>query len=318
LTRSPSRNLPRGHRWLQAVGCVGLIAAAVLVPAASAAAAGPGGWGYWSQGQSGVGPLVPAPPIVPTNGLWVANDPTGAYAVSAIRAAVLPTADSVTLTLNVAKSTGTPALVACLATTPWSSTGNGAWSDRPQADCRAGHVAAGVVSAATQTWSFVLTPLARGGSIDVVLEPGPSDASPWSVAFQPPDAKSLTIKTSTPPSHLGGTGAAPAGPPSGPVPPANVAAPTPAAAPTFSPAGETTAALPPLTQAPTLAQPASGRSLSQPRLAGALGKPGHRAPMAPVLVLVVALAWAARVRAVRRPGHTLPLSRPLVQPAAQQ
>jgi hypothetical protein len=144
--------------------------------------------GWWWVGRAG-GPVplqVDPAPEVPENGFYVAADPSGPSAVSAIRILLEPDAADPVLTLDVSDTIGTPVLDACAATAAWTPVHGGVWDQRPPSDCT--RRVPGAVSADGSKVSFALASLVDDGTIDVVLVPAaPAEGTPavFSTAFDP-------------------------------------------------------------------------------------------------------------------------------------
>jgi hypothetical protein len=144
--------------------------------------------GWWWVGRAG-GPVpmqIDPAPEVPEDGFYVAADPSGPSAVSAIRIRLEPDAADPVLTIDVSDTIGTPALDACVATEAWTPVDGGVWDQRPPSDCT--QKVPGAVSADGSKVSFALSPLVDDGSIDVVLVPAaPAEGTPavFSTAFAP-------------------------------------------------------------------------------------------------------------------------------------
>jgi hypothetical protein len=176
----------------------GLLFAAAFGFAATVAFAAPlsPDVGWWWVGRAG-GPvplqLDPAP-SVPEGGLYVAVDPSGPSAVSAVRIRLEPDAADPVLTLDVSDSIGSPAVDACVATVAWTPVDGGVWDQRPKWDCA--RKVAGAVSADGSTVSFALASLVDDATIDVVLVPAaPAEDTPataFSTAFEPLKAESVS------------------------------------------------------------------------------------------------------------------------------
>jgi hypothetical protein len=176
----------------------GLLFAAAFGFAATGALAAPlsPDVGWWWVGRTG-GPvplqLDPAP-AVPEGGLYVAADPSGPSAVSAVRIRLEPDAADPVLTLDVSDTIGTPALDACVATAAWTPADGGVWDQRPPSDCS--RKVAGAVSADGSKVSFALASLVDDATIDVVLVPAaPAEDTPaaaFSTAFEPLKAESVS------------------------------------------------------------------------------------------------------------------------------
>jgi hypothetical protein len=170
------------------------VAATAAAAAASAAATTPEvGW-WWEGRVSGSVPVQPDPvPAVPKGGLYVAADPSGPSAESAVRVALEPDSTEPILTLEISDTIGTPSIDACAAASGWSPVDGGVWAERPATDCA--HKVTGAVSADGTKVSFALASLAGEGPIDVVLVPAASaTGSPavFSTTFRPPGAEAVS------------------------------------------------------------------------------------------------------------------------------
>lgn len=139
------------------------------------------------------GPATPNP-TVPDGGLWVANDPTGPVAISALRFRGDIGAGELTLRFAPGSTTVGP-LVACPALSDFEPIAGGAWRDRPAHDCdrlsltgRRSADGTGVVFTVPQ--GFV--PFGER-VLDVVVLPEPTRGDPFSVYFEPPDETSLVV-----------------------------------------------------------------------------------------------------------------------------
>jgi hypothetical protein len=176
----------------------GLLAGAAFAMTATIAVAAPlpPDVGWWWVGRAG-GPVplqVDPAPEVPEDGLYVAGDPSGPSAVSAVRIRLEADATDPVLTLDVSDSIGTPALDACVATEAWTPVDGGVWYQRPASDCTS--KVPGAVSTDGTTVSFSLAPLVEDATIDVVLVPAVPDEGPpaaFSTAFEPLTADSVSI-----------------------------------------------------------------------------------------------------------------------------
>jgi hypothetical protein len=175
----------------------GLAGAAILAallasfPFGAASAATPSAHGYWWRLQTGSGPTLPPPAIVPSGGLWAAQDASGQQAVSAVRYRAPSGVQIRRLTLAVWQSSGSGAvLLACPASTTWSPAEAGAWASRPGTSCDVAFVK-GVASSDGSSWSFDVRGLARSGTLNVVIMPPPDLSATFSISFQPPGSSSV-------------------------------------------------------------------------------------------------------------------------------
>src|SRR5690242_12659469 len=90
--------------------------AVTLAPTARAVAPTQTGW--WWSGHLSQLPVNPPPPDVAKGGLYVAGGLTGASGVSALRFDLSDGASAPTLTLRIARSSGTVVLGACRTSGP--------------------------------------------------------------------------------------------------------------------------------------------------------------------------------------------------------
>ena len=180
---------------LRIAAAVSLLAAGVLLASPSAGAETLQQQGWWYklvQGPTSALPASPpAPASVPEDGLFVANDPSGAAAISAVRF-TLPEAAEGTLTLTVAKDStaGTPALLACPAAGGWAPAQKGAWESRPAFEPSTCTVEGVVDEAGTAVFAIPASFYGGQGSIDVIIVPG--GTAPFSIAFEKPTDASYT------------------------------------------------------------------------------------------------------------------------------
>jgi hypothetical protein len=155
----------------------------------------PNAYGWWWKAQPDAAVTVPPPPTVPQGGLYVAADPSGATAVSALRFDVVRGAIPRTLLLRVSSAQGTPALRACRASSSWSRAQGGPYSASPTIDCTAS--TAGAASRDGSSFSFSVGSLSRNGQVDVVVLPAVG-ATAFQVAFQAPPADTLDVVSAPP------------------------------------------------------------------------------------------------------------------------
>jgi hypothetical protein len=186
----------RRRRTWRAAGTALLAAAAVLfVWPSGAGADSPSAQGWWFRPQQAGTPVaLPAPPVVPDKGLYVAQGPNGEnLAIAAVDYAVSEPVAS-TLMLTVASGgAGTVAITACPASSGFKPVQAGAWSDAPGYNCTAAAVE-GAVAADGKTVAFALTPdfvTAGGSAVQAVLVPKPG-SDPFQVPFEQPGDSSFT------------------------------------------------------------------------------------------------------------------------------
>jgi len=239
-------------------------------------------YGWWNRNQAlpvqgdptGLGvvtvPTVPAPPTVPEDGLYVANDSSGPSAIAAVRYRLeSQAAGSLTITLADGSAlTGTEELVGCPALGGFEPAQNGRWDAAPAYDPEA-CVVVPVASEDGSALKFDIpaTFTSALGDVSLVLAPAPGSVTPFSLAFDAPTDDSFTV-TSTPP------------PSSSPTPVGG--SPVPSAAPAF------TAPVPPSFSAPSSPAPAAPEVAEEDEVA---------APVAEVASPPVAAAVAEESRA---------------------
>ena len=147
--------------------------------------------GVWSQSGG-----APAPPTVPSGGLWVSSSPNGPTAISAVRISLAAGDTAPQLTLHVAQFNqppSTPAaqtqspILACAAQSQWQPTDPatpGALTAAPTYDCSKGQ-ALGTPSSDNTTFVFDLTAFEDStGTVNVVVVPG-QIANPVQTATAP-------------------------------------------------------------------------------------------------------------------------------------
>lgn len=162
-----------------------LVVLLVLAPAAFPARAGEAfevAW-WWQGRPTGPVPTPPvgAPPVQP-GGLYVAGDPGGAFAESAIRIPVPDHSATVRLVIVVDQAQGTPVIDACPAIDHWDPVADGPWDEAPRGDC-AGLHAPGRMDADGKTMRFDLSGMDDRGEVDVVLLPGLDATTGQTAAF---------------------------------------------------------------------------------------------------------------------------------------
>ena len=153
-------------------------------------------------------PTIPVPPVttppdpgpgapnpsVPEGGLWVANDPTGPAAISALRYRGDIGAGDLTLRFAPGSTTTGP-VVACPALSEFEPVEGGSWNDRPAHDCDRLSLS-GRISADGTGMEFTIpqgfVPFGER-VLDIVLMPAPGSGDLFSLYFQPPGDDSLQI-----------------------------------------------------------------------------------------------------------------------------
>ena len=237
--------------------------AAILVPLAAvpALAAADPETGYWSRTRLGLLPVEP-PDGVPEGGSFVASDPAGPVAVSALRGDADPGNVVVGLRLPVADVLGTPAVLVCPTVERWVPVQGGRLEAAPAADCSA-PVEARVEG---EVLLVDLPPALQLDLIDVLLTP--AEGSSFRLTLERATAESLVqapVTTSR--------GDAPAPGPAAPPPPASSGFP-PVSGGFDSGSGLATPdlgapvpAADPLLAAPSLPAPAAAAPVPQPQAA---------------------------------------------------
>lgn len=162
--------------------------ALVAPPVAAEAALESAGWWYKPNQVPNNLAVPPAPPGVPSDGLWVSADPSGPVGIAAVRYNAF---GSGTLTLDLAPggNNGIPSIAACVALTRWDGTSAGRWEGKPIYDCA--RQSKGVLSADGSKMAWKLDPTMQrvDGVYDIVLAPiGPV---PFSASFKAPRDSSL-------------------------------------------------------------------------------------------------------------------------------
>ena len=171
--------------------------AIVLAPVTRAAA--PSAVGWWLQRDENVPDEVMPPPDVPSGGLYVSANVTGAQAVGAVRYAVEDGATPESLTLAIASTSGTVVIDACPPAGPWQPAQRGAWDARPEPDCGddGSRRVSGTVAPDASTVTFALSGAHLTDGLDLVLMPGidpaTSTTAVFDVAFEAPGAGSLAV-----------------------------------------------------------------------------------------------------------------------------
>ena len=255
------------RRSAAAVGIAGILVPLCAVPALAAADPETG---YWSRTRLGLLPVEP-PDRVPEGGSFVAADPAGPVAVSALRGDADPGNVIVGLRLPIADAIGTPAVLVCPTTEGWVPVQGGRLEAAPAADCSA------PVEARVEEDDLVvdLPPELQLDLVDVLLTP--EEGSAFSLTLEKATAESL-VQAPAPSSEP-----APAtGPVSAP-PPASSGFPPASSGSDFG-SGTAVPDFPapalgadPLVAAPTLPEPAAVAPVPQPQAA---------APAAPVALAV--------------------------------
>jgi len=278
-----------------------LVLALVGLQAAPAyAAPGDPVTGYWARTR--LGPPVPieAPTPVPEGGTWVASDPSGPVAVSALRLPLDDGAVPTLLTLEIDQVQGTPAVRVCPAVARWQPEQGGRLDNAPAHDC--------VVMLKTEVKAAkliaTLPPGFAIGALDIVLTPDPG--SVFSVTFKRATAASVTMQSSgsgsvaqPPPALAPPPGVEPGQPFTPPFAPAVVPplAPLPGLAPAPGPVGPQVPA-PAFNAAPAPAAPVAAVPAA---LRGPRDDRREAIPAAILFVLIAALALRLQMQPARPP-----------------
>ena len=165
------------RRLVVATGLLGFLLTVVADPAPAQA---PDAQGWWYVAGS---PLGLAPPYVPEDGLYVASNPSGPEAVSALRFTLAGGGTAGTLQLKVeGEIRGEPVVGLCAVAEKWEPVQAGPLADAPACD-PGGTAVPGTVAADGTTVTFPVALLARDGALDVALVPG-QDANGVNATFQ--------------------------------------------------------------------------------------------------------------------------------------
>lgn len=182
-----------------------LLAMAPIGASFGADTSAPPEYGWWNKQQAlpvqgdptGLGlttvPTVPAPPTVPADGLYVADDASGASAISAVR---YQGGGGGTLTLALAggtKLTGTEKLAACPLQGGFTPVQNGQWAARPGYDEKTCAVPGEANADGTAfTFQIPATFASALGDVSVVIVPA-ADATPFTLPFDKPTSDSFVV-----------------------------------------------------------------------------------------------------------------------------
>jgi len=199
--------------------------------------------GWWWKPQSGQLATLPPPPGIPEGGLFVQGAPDGASAIAAARFELTDAETAPVLQLRLAEgsqeSASAAVVLACPATTPWSTGGAQAWDQKPVPDCA--RQAIGVVAEDGSSVAFDLSSFAVGPTVDVVILPGQVEELPdgvngssFTLVFErPEDGDMVTQAAGSPITAPPSTAARPAG--SGSVASPAASGSRPAPVPSFQP-----------------------------------------------------------------------------------
>ena len=202
--------------------------------------------GYWARTNTGLPVPVQPPDPVPEDGMWVAADPSGPLALSALRTGLADGLVAVELRLTVADVIGVPAVQVCPSDDRWVPEQGGRIEGAPAADCSA-------PLDAKVDGDLLVVPLPPGlNAVNVLLQPAPDSA--FSLTLEPATAESVVTTSEPAPFE---SGPAPAFVPTGP-------AFEGAALPPFAPAAPAAA---PLLAAPQAAPPPAAAAAPAPQAA---------------------------------------------------
>lgn len=139
------------------------------------------------------GPGTPNP-TVPDGGLWVANDVTGASAVSALRFRGDIGAAQLTLRFAPGGTTVGP-IVACPVLSAWNAGPEGAWRDRPAHDCDRLSLTGRVTADGTGMSFTIPQGFQSFGErvLDIMILPSTVSGDVFSVYFDKPGPESLDV-----------------------------------------------------------------------------------------------------------------------------
>ncbi|MBW3536251.1 MAG: hypothetical protein KY395_00590 [Actinobacteria bacterium] len=153
-------------------------------------------YGWWYKANQfpddfATPPAPPAPPGASSDGLYIARDPSGPFALGAVRY-VAEGPGTLTLEFSEDGQSGIPSIGACVALTTWDGASAGRWDARPEYDCV--NQAEGVVSEDGATMTFEVTPTLQRvlGVYDLALVPqGPV---PFTASFNAPRGSSMVTE----------------------------------------------------------------------------------------------------------------------------
>lgn len=148
------------------------------------------GWWYLPNQVPDAAAAPPAPPWVPSDGMYVAGAEAGPVALAAVK---LVSDGKVTLSLNLTPNgqAGLPSVAACVVLTNWDGASSGRWEGRPAYDCA--NEVVGQVSEDGGKMLFALDPNLHqeNGAYNVALVP--TGLVPFSATFDAPGDKSLLV-----------------------------------------------------------------------------------------------------------------------------
>jgi hypothetical protein len=171
--------------------------AAVLVWPMDAGAQSPDATGWWYRPQQAGTPVaIPAPPVVPAGGLYVAHGPNGEHlAMAAVEYAVSGAGTATLVLKQAAGAVGTVAVTACPLSAGFQPVEAGAWADAPAYNCTSASADGVVAPDGSVTFALTTDFVAAGNTaMQAALIPTPGSA-PFQVPFEPPGDGSFTAVT---------------------------------------------------------------------------------------------------------------------------
>lgn len=187
-----------------AAGVLLLAASGALTsaPVAAEAMLETNGWWYKPNQVPNNLAVPPAPPGAESDGLYVAADPSGPFALAAVRYHAFG-AGTLTLEFAPEGSNGVASIAACVALTQWDGATAGRWEGKPIYDCA--RQSDGVLSedSSEMTWQLDPTMQRVAGVYDIALVPvGPV---PFTASFSAPRSESLVTDGSGSPEPVPAT-----------------------------------------------------------------------------------------------------------------
>ena len=176
--------------------------AIISAPVAAEAALESNGWWYKPNQVPNNLAVPPAPPGVPSDGLFISADPSGPFGIAAVRYLAYG-AGTLTLEFSPEGNTGVPAIAACVGLSQWDGATAGRWEGKPIYDCA--RQSDGVVSEDGSQMAWQLDPTMQkvAGVYDIVLAPvGPI---PFAASFNAPRDSSLVTDGSGAPEAVPST-----------------------------------------------------------------------------------------------------------------
>lgn len=147
-------------------------------------------YGWWYKPNQVPNNLAapPAPPGVPSDGLFIGYEPSGPFGLGAVRY-LAEGAGVLTLKFAPEGQSGIPSIGACVALTTWDGSTAGRWEGRPEHDCVSQVEGEVSEDGTTMTWGLSPTLQRASGIYDLALVPlGPL---PFTATFEAPQGSSL-------------------------------------------------------------------------------------------------------------------------------